>query len=360
MLLPIGEFYKGKRVLITGHTGFIGSWLTKWLDMMDADICGCSLDPPTEPNMYELLHLSENIRDVRLDVRDYESLYSAVKDFAPEIVFHLAAQPLVLKSYEDPIATIETNVVGTANLLECVRKVGNTNVIIVMTSDKVYQNEEWVYPYRETDPLGGRDPYSASKSCADIIVNSYRESFFKDSGVGVSTIRAGNVIGGGDWAPHRIVPDIVAGILNNAPIQIRNPDSIRPWQFVLEPLSGIFLLVEKMYSNQAKYSGAWNFGPEQKKLVTVRDLTHRFVKYWGSGEYEFQNNNDCKEANYLQLDISRAMTELGWRPIYDFENAIKNTVDWYKHWHEDKRSISQLTEHQIHSYGDCMRNSDGR
>ena len=334
--------------MVTGHTGFIGSWLTKWLDTMDADICGCSLGPPSTPNMYELLHMDENIRDVRLDVRDYELLYRAVKDFAPEIIFHLAAQPLVLKSYEDPIATIETNVVGTANLLECVRKVGNTKVIVVMTSDKVYQNKEWVYPYRETDPLGGRDPYSASKSCADIIVNSYRESFFKDSGVGVSTIRAGNVIGGGDWGAYRLIPDLVRAISSNVPLKLRNPDAVRPWQYVLEPISGMMNLAHKMWTNPLKFSSDWNFGPIDG-CKSVIELVYLAMREFGNHPIQMQEVQNHSEARTLLLDINKTKSVIGWSPILNLEKSIKLTAQWYKSYFSNG-NLTKITEEQIMEY----------
>ena len=345
----LAEFYRNKRVLVTGHTGFIGSWLTKWLELMNADICGCSLDPPTKPNMFDALNLGGKITDLRIDIRHRDMLRKAIFEFQPEIVFHLAAQPLVLESFDNPVDTFEINVVGTVNLLDCLRKMDKVKSIVVVTSDKAYRNEEWVYPYRETDPLGGKDPYSASKSCQDIVVNSFRESYFSDSGISISSVRAGNVIGGGDWASKRIIPDLVRGIVNNEIVGIRNPDSIRPWQHVLEPVSGMLTLAEKM-CERIKYSGAWNFGPNNQKKVSVKELAGKFIGCWGKGSYKIQKSTVVKEANYLQLDISKANQELGWMPIYDIDITVKKTVEWYKQYGSDKRLIEDLTMDQITAY----------
>ena len=238
------NFYRGKRIFITGHTGFIGSWITKCLSILDAELCGYSLDPPSHPYMFEALDLGSETLDIRGDIRNKDFLKKTLDKFQPEIVFHLAAQPIVLDSYDNPVETFDTNVTGTVNLLNEIRQVDSVKTIVVMTSDKSYRNIEWVYPYRENDILGGKDPYSASKSCQDIVVDSFRESYFSNVGVGISSVRAGNVIGGGDWAPHRIIPDLVRGIVNGEKVKIRNPDSIRPWQYVLEPISGMLSLAD--------------------------------------------------------------------------------------------------------------------
>jgi CDP-glucose 4,6-dehydratase len=348
------KFFKDRRVLITGHTGFVGSWLTKWLLMMESDILGYSLDPPTKPNMYNTIGLSKDIRDLRKDVRDKKSLKRAICDFQPEMVFHLAAQPIVLKSYEAPIETFETNVIGTANLLDELRKIDSAKVIIVMTSDKVYRNNEWVYPYREIDQLGGKDPYSASKSCQDILVNSFRESYFNRAGISVSTIRAGNIIGGGDWGDHRIVPDIIRGLTKSKIIKIRNPESVRPWQYVLQPVSGMLELSYKMWDD-INFSGDWNFGPDHKRGITVRELTSEFIKNWGKGKYSIIKDKDTREANYLQLDTSKAKIFLNWNLNYNFEETVKKTVEWYKNYYEEISSITELTENQIKTYGEGIR-----
>ncbi len=349
------RFYKGKKVLVTGHTGFIGSWLTKVLSMSNSRVLGYSLNPPTNPNMCDVIRLSENITDLRKDVRDKEALMKAIQEFEPEIVFHLAAQPIVLESYDNPVETFETNVMGTVNLLESLRRVGSAKVIVVMTSDKVYKNNGSSYSYREDDPLGGKDPYSASKSSQDIVVSSFIESYFDSMRVGISSIRAGNVIGGGDWGAHRIVPDVVRGLTEGKIIRIRNPDSVRPWQYVLEPISGMLLLAQRMWGD-IKFSGGWNFGPNNKREITVKELVDEFLKKWGSGSYTIAKDNDAREANYLQLDISKAKNALDWFPKYNFEEIIDETVGWYKAYYENKNNIDSVTEKQIKAYFEGRKN----
>ena len=348
------DFFEGKNVLITGHTGFIGSWLTKVLSVNGSRILGYSLNPPTVPNMYDAIQLSKDVTDLRKDVRDHESLKKAIHEFEPEIVFHLAAQPIVLESYDNPVETFDTNVMGTVGLLEILRRVGSVKIIVVMTSDKVYRNNECVYPFREIDPLGGKDPYSASKSCQDIIVNSFRESYFDSMGVSISSIRAGNVIGGGDWGANRIVPDVVRGLTEGNIIRIRNPDSVRPWQYVLEPISGMLLLTQRMWDD-IKFSGEWNFGPSNQREITVKELLDNFLKNWGGGRYTIAKDNEAREANYLQLDISKAKNVLGWFPKYDFEESIEKTVEWYKEYYENKDNINDVTEKQIRAYFEGRR-----
>jgi CDP-glucose 4,6-dehydratase len=347
-------FYRGKRVFVTGHTGFIGSWLVKLLSMLNAEVCGYALGPPTKPNMYESLKMTPPIEDIRGDINK-GPLRKALKDFSPEIVFHLAAQPIVLEAYGNPAETFDTNVMGTVNLLDSIRTINSAKVIIVMTSDKVYENNDWVYPYREIDKLGGEDPYSASKSCQDIVVSSFRKSYFADLRIGISSIRAGNVIGGGDWGKYRIVPDIVRGITENKIIKIRNPESTRPWQHVLEPISGMLELAEKMWDH-IDFSGEWNFGPNNQREITVKVLVNEFLKKWGSGSYTIAKDDEAKEANYLQLDISKAKNVLGWLPKYNFEEMIDETVRWYKAYYEDKDNIDSVTEKQIKAYFEGIKN----
>ena len=343
------NFYKGKRIFITGHTGFIGSWITKCLSMFDVELCGYALDPPSQPNMFEALDLGSETLDIRGDIRNKDLFRKTINDFQPEIVFHLAAQPIVLDSYDNPVETFDTNVTGTVNLLNEVRRVDSVKTIIVMTSDKSYRNNEWVYPYRENDALGGKDPYSASKSCQDIVVNSFRESYFSNSGVGISSVRAGNVIGGGDWAQHRIIPDLVRGIVNGEKVKIRSPDSVRPWQYVLEPISGMLSLAERMY-NDIKFSGAWNFGPAQNTEISVKELVDKFINIWGSGSYEIDEVQNYNEANYLQLDISKAKRELSWTPQYNFDVALEETVEWYKEYYRNPAFMDKKTGEQIEEY----------
>ncbi len=344
----IRDFYSKKRIFITGHTGFIGSWLTKWLTLLDSEVCGYSFDPPSKPNMYDLLNLGDSVIDIRGDVRNMESIQKAMLDFNPEIVFHLAAQPIVLNSYENPVETFDINVTGTVNLLNELRNIPSVKTIIVMTSDKSYKNNEWVYPYRENDTLGGKDPYSASKSCQDIVITSFRESYFSNSGIGISSIRAGNVIGGGDWAPFRVIPDLVRGIVNGETVKIRNPYSVRPWQHVLEPISGMLMLAERMHEN-VEFSGNWNFGPESHKEISVKELVETFIDLWGSGNYSIEEMKSYNEADYLQLDISKAKRMLKWTPRYNLSAALKETVDWYKSYYI-KEDMNKITESQIKEY----------
>ena len=343
------KFYQNKKVLVTGHTGFIGSWLSECLVLLNSKVSGYALDPPTIPNLFESLNLTDLIEDNRGDVRNSKLLRKTIREFEPEIVFHLAAQPIVLNSYESPVETFDINVTGTVNLLNELRNIDSVRTIIVMTSDKSYRNNEWVYPYRESDVLSGKDPYSASKSCQDIVVNSFRESYFSNSGVGISSIRAGNVIGGGDWAPFRIVPDLDRGISTGKTVKIRNPDSVRPWQHVLEPISGILKLGEEMYKNM-KFSSDWNFGPEINREITVKELADTFIGYWGSGNYSIDGKQRNEEANYLQLDINKAKRELKWMPRYDFKTAVKQSVEWYKSFYTDRSNVRKKTEEQINKY----------
>jgi CDP-glucose 4,6-dehydratase len=343
------EFYLNRKVLVTGHTGFIGSWLSEWLVLLNSNVCGYALEPPTSPNLFETLTSTNLLIDKRGDVRDSKLIRKTIREFNPEVVFHLAAQPIVLDSYHSPVETFDTNVTGTVNLLNELRQIQSVKTIIVMTSDKSYRNNEWVYPYRENDLLGGKDPYSASKSCQDIVVDSFRESYFLNTGVGISSIRAGNVIGGGDWAPYRIIPDLVRGIVNGEKVKIRNPDSIRPWQHVLEPISGMLILAEKMHNN-IDFSGSWNFGPENHTEVTVKELAETFIGFWGSGSYTIDETQNYKEANYLQLDISKAKRKLNWTPRYNFNAALKKTVEWYKGYYSGKIDMNKKTEEQIEEY----------
>ena len=349
---PIKDFYSNKKVLITGHTGFIGSWLTKWLTMLDAEVCGYSIDTPSRPNMYDLLNLGDSVVDIRGDIRNREAVQKAMLNFNPEIVFHLAAQPIVFESYDDPVETFDINVTGTVNILNELTRSKSVRTITVVTSDKSYHNNEWVYPYREVDPLGGKDPYSASKSCQDIVVDSFRDSFFKEQGVGISSIRAGNVIGGGDFAKYRIVPDIVRAISNDDILRVRNPDSVRPWQHVLEPISGMMLLTKRMYED-TNFSGSWNFGPDSLVAKTVKELVEKFIYYYGKGNYKIQNSQSFKESSYLQIDVSKAKRVLNWKPCLDFDKTVKKTVEWYKIFLNNQTDLNKITERQINEYANC-------
>ena len=346
--MEIESFFKNRKILVTGHTGFIGSWLTKWLIMLSADVCGYALEPPTELSMYDTLGLDKFLIYVKGDIRNSKLLRKTLMEFQPEIVIHLAAQPIVFESYLNPVDTFDVNVTGTVNLLSELKTVESLKTIIIMTSDKSYHNNEWVYPYRENDVLGGKDPYSASKSCQDIVVNSFRESYFYNSGIGISSIRVGNVIGGGDWAPFRIIPDLVRGIVKGETVKIRNPNSVRPWQHVLEPISGMLMLAERMYNN-IEFSEDWNFGPENHEDITVKELAETFIKLWRSRNYIIEKMQSYNEANYLQLDISKTKRELKWTPRYNFNAALKETVNWYKAYYK-KENMNKITENQIKEY----------
>jgi len=348
------KFYKNKKVFITGHTGFKGSWLTLWLTELGANVIGYALEPPTIPSLFETLNLKERITHLIGDVRDEEKLKKIIKLYRPEFVFHLAAQPLVRYSYVAPKYTYEVNIMGVVNLLEAVRETDSVKVVIVVTSDKCYENREWIYGYREIDPMGGYDPYSSSKGCAELILSAYRRSFFDKLGIGLSSVRAGNVIGGGDWQKDRLVPDCIKALSEGRVIKIRYPKSIRPWQFVLEPLSGYILLAIKMSEDRIKFSGAWNFGPSDNDILTVEELTKRVVAYWGGGTYEAERSSEIfHEANLLKLDCSKANFLLNWHSIYSVDEAIKNTVKWYKNYYEGSNqkelyclSINQILEYQ--------------
>jgi len=334
--------FTGKRILVTGHTGFKGSWLTLWLTKLSAEVIGYSLEPPTKPSLFEILNLKEKIIHIIGDIRDEEKLKKILKKYKPEIVFHLAAQPLVRVSYKEPKLTYETNVIGTLNLLEAVRETQSVRVVIVVTSDKCYENKEWVYGYRESDPLGGYDPYSSSKACTELLVSSYRNSFFnpenygKTHQVALATVRAGNVIGGGDWQVNRLIPDCVKALSKGESIKIRNPNAIRPWQHVLEPLSGYLLLAQKMWKEPTKYCEAWNFGPFERDIATVKEIVEKVINLWGEGKYEVERDTRFHEAGLLRLDISKAMMKLGWCPKWDLDIALERTVKWYKLFYENE------------------------
>ena len=333
------EFYRGKRVFITGHTGFKGAWLCKILLLAGAEITGFSLEPPTKPNLFELANLGEEITSVIGDIRDLPAMQKAFDAACPEIVFHLAAQPIVRESYRDPVGTYSTNVTGTVNLLECVRQnvisggVTPLRSVVIITTDKVYLNREWAWGYREDEMLDGFDPYSNSKSCAELAVHSYCNSFFADRGVAVSTARAGNVIGGGDFAPDRIIPDCVRAVQSGNPLQIRNPHSTRPYQHVLEPLAAYLMIGQRQWENN-DVAGWYNVGPDDCDCVTTGELVQLFQKQWGSG-FSWENKaetNAPHEASFLKLDSTKLKTTFGWKPRWHMDEAIARTVDWTKVW----------------------------
>ena len=348
--------YKDKTVLVTGHTGFIGSWLVLWLQSLGAKVVGYSLESSTKPSLFETLGLENEITHIIGNVQDNQNLSDNIEKYKPEIVIHLAAQPLVRVSYEDPVETFRTNILGTVNILDSIRKSGSVSSCVVMTSDKCYQNLDADRFHKETDPLGGSDPYSASKGAAEIITNSFRNSFFNKSNI--ATVRAGNVIGGGDWAKDRIVPDCIRALTTNKKIMVRNPSSIRPWQFVLEPISGILWLGSKLYTKPEKYSEAWNLGPNQTSNITVEKVVQNIIRIWdkdGSEKGSWldtskESKNQPNESISLLLDSTKALTSLEWKTIYSFETAINQTVSWYKSYYNNDTSMKELSVHQIEQY----------
>jgi CDP-glucose 4,6-dehydratase len=345
------EVFKSKKVFITGHTGFKGSWLAYILYQAGADVLGYALPPVTENSHFNLLNLENKIKHVEGDICNRDLLINTLSEFQPEFVFHLAAQALVRPSYQDPVLTFKTNVEGSANLLEAVRLCESVRSLVYITSDKCYENVEWIWGYRENDILGGKDPYSASKAAAEIVFYSYQNSFFKNrANFGSATTRAGNVIGGGDWAIDRIIPDCIRSISKNTSITLRNPNATRPWQHVLEPLSGYLLLANKLYYYQHEYDGAWNFGPLTKEVKTVKEVAEQLIENIGTGVIEVQiNSNNVHEANLLQLNCDKANQLLNWFPRWSVNKTIAETAIWYKSYLEAK-DVEKITHSQIVKY----------
>lgn len=350
--MSLDSLYRGKTVLITGHTGFKGSWLATWLKILGARVVGFSLPPEHgKPNLFESAKVEHGMASIFGDIRNPSSIASAFKSYEPEIVFHLAAQSLVRRSYHDPVDTFSTNVLGTVNVLETIRQNPSVRFAIIITSDKCYENREWVYAYRENDPLGGYDPYSASKGCAELVTSAYRNSFFSKEGhVAIASARAGNVIGGGDWADNRLIPDIIKALSSNVPVNLRNPNAIRPWQHVLDPLMGYLLLGEQLWKHGDSFAEAWNFGPGDDSMMSVRELTEKVISIWNSGELKVMADSEFHEAQYLKLDSSKARVRLGWRPMIPIDSAIEITVSWYRSYLRDPGSSGKMIEDQIKDY----------
>lgn len=346
------DTYKNKKVLITGATGFKGTWLSIWLRTLGAQVIGYSLWPNTTPSMFDICHMKDKITSIIGDVRDYESIEKVCREYEPNIIFHLAAQPLVRLSYKEPLKTYETNVMGTANILEAAKNCNSVEAVIVITTDKCYENKEWVYGYRENDPMGGYDPYSSSKGCVELIVSSYRNSFYNDRSIPLASVRAGNVIGGGDWAEDRLIPDFVRAVSQNNDIIVRNPLATRPWQHVLEPLSGYLWLGALMVKDKEKYNSGWNFGPRDSDILNVEDILRLCTSSWGKGEMKFHEGYNPHEANSLKLDISKANTYLKWKPVKDVKTAVYDTIEWYKTYYETNKNMYDYTIKQIHEYED--------
>ena len=342
------EFWKGKRVLLTGHTGFKGGWLSLWLQTLGVNLHGLSLDPPTQPNLYTFAKIAHDMSSTIGDIRNFDLVNQVFKKFRPEIVIHMAAQPLVLHSYREPLETYSTNLMGTVHILESVRLSNSVRILVNVTTDKCYENREWVWGYREDEPMGGADPYSNSKGCAELATSAYRQSFFSKAGIGIASVRAGNVIGGGDWALNRLIPDILRSFEQKKPVIIRNPNSIRPWQHVLEPLSGYLRLAELLWEDPLRYSGGWNFGPHDDDAKTVLSIVEYMVKKWGNGAEWIQESSSLHEASYLKLDISKSRNYIGWNPRWSLEKALDSTIDWYKSYIEKGnlrlKTVSQIEE----------------
>lgn len=326
------EFWKGKKVFLTGHTGFKGSWLSIWLHSLGAVVKGYALDPSTTPSLYEIAGVDSLVESDIKDIRDYSALSSSILEFSPDIVFHMAAQPLVRESYEEPLKTYQTNVLGTANLLEAVRSCPSVRAVVNITTDKCYENNEWVWGYKETDPMGGRDPYSSSKGCSELVTASYRDSYLKAAKIGVATARAGNVIGGGDWAKDRLIPDILRAFEESRPVIIRNPNATRPWQHVLEPLSGYIMLAHHLFIDPDKFSEGWNFGPYDSDVWRVESILDRMTTLWPGSSWSIVESAKYHEAMLLKLDISKVVAILGWRPTWDLATALEKIISWHKCW----------------------------
>ncbi len=349
-------FFKNKKVFITGHTGFKGSWLSILLKYLGADVCGYALKPPTEPNMFELCGLNSKIKSIIGDIRNLDFLKNAITNFNPEIIIHMAAQPLVRESYKNPVETYQTNLMGTVNILESARYCSDLKVIINVTTDKCYENKEWFWAYRENERLGGYDPYSNSKACSEMITSAYRNSFFNPEeyekhGVAIGTCRAGNVIGGGDWAEDRLIPDCIKALLAGKDIIIRNPNSIRPWQFVLEPLTGYLTLVEDLYDNGIENSGAFNFGPDENDIQPVEWIVKKMTDLWGNNaKYKvISNPKDFHEAKFLKLDCAKAKSVLNWKPVWNIEKTIEKIIEWYQNY-INKKDMYKISEEQIKQF----------
>lgn len=345
------DFWQGKRVLLTGHTGFKGSWLSLWLQSMGSMLRGVALEPPTEPALFNVARVAEGMEHRIADIRNFEAFKAQIDEFQPEIVIHMAAQPLVRLSYSQPIETYATNVMGTVHVLEAARHVSSVKAIVNITTDKCYENREWVWGYREDEPMGGYDPYSNSKGCAELVSSAYRKSYLKEAGIALATARAGNVIGGGDWAVDRLVPDILSALEKQEPVLIRNPHAIRPWQHVLEPLSGYLLLAERLFTSGQTDAEGWNFGPRDEDARPVQWVVERLCESWGNGaSWALQPGEHPHEASFLKLEISKARQRLQWTPRWSLETALNRIVEWHQAWlnGHDMRAlcIQQITQYE--------------
>lgn len=326
------EFWKNKKIFLTGHTGFKGSWLSIWLQSMGAIVKGYSLEPNTNPNLFSVAKVSEDMDSEIGDIRDLKQISKSMKNFNPDILIHMAAQPLVRLSYKEPVSTYTTNVIGTVNVLEAARSCSNLKAIVSVTTDKCYENKEWEWGYRENEPMGGHDPYSSSKGCAELVTSAYRRSFFySENGAALASARAGNVIGGGDWADDRLIPDILRAFEKSKPVIIRNPISTRPWQHVLEPLSGYLVLAQELFLNGKEFAEGWNFGPKDDDCKPVNWILDKMVSNWGEGaKWELDKKNNPHEAGFLKLDCSKASNKLKWQPKWSLQETLKLIIEWHQ------------------------------
>ncbi|MBU1425724.1 MAG: CDP-glucose 4,6-dehydratase [Gammaproteobacteria bacterium] len=352
-------FWNGRRVLLTGHTGFKGSWLSLWLQSMGAQVTGYALAAPTNPSLFEVAEVAKGMTSIVGDIRDLELMRKVFAEQRPEIVIHMAAQALVRHSYVEPVETYSTNVMGTVNVLEAIRTTSSVKAVVNVTSDKCYDNREWVWGYRENEAMGGFDPYSSSKGCAELVTAAYRNSYFhpdkyQTHGVALASGRAGNVIGGGDWAEDRLIPDIVRAIAQGKPVNIRNPHAIRPWQHVLEPLSGYLVLAQKLFEEGTSYAEGWNFGPNDEDAKPVEWIVDKLTKTWGEGaSWVLDGGNHPHEAHYLKLDCSKAKTRLGWHPRWHLEDALGAIIEWQRAY-RDGKDMRELTLRQIDAYNNSI------
>ena len=362
-LVVSNEFWKDKKVIITGHTGFKGSWLSLWLQNMGAQVVGVSLDPPTSPSLYDQANVAQKMLSLRADIRDLDKIKDIFNEHKPEIVFHLAAQPLVRYSYREPVETYQTNVMGTLNILEGIRSIDSVRAAVMITTDKCYENREWEWGYRENEPMGGHDPYSSSKGCAELLIASYRDSYYptekyNEHKTAIASVRAGNVIGGGDWAEDRLIPDIIRAVKSKSTVHIRNPNSVRPWQHVLEPLDGYIELAEKLFNFGGAYAEGWNFGPREEDARPVQWIVESMTNQWGEdANWVVDDGDHPHEANYLKLDCSKAHAKLNWWPKWSLETALGKIIEWHKAELSDA-DMNMITLQQIESYIKDKENND--
>ena len=356
------SFWKNRSVLLTGHTGFKGGWLSLWLGALEANVTGYALDPPTQPSLFEQADVPSSVRSVRADVRDFQRLKAVISECRPDVIIHLAAQSVVRRGYEDPIETYSSNVIGTVNLLEALRQLGRPCVVVIVTSDKCYENREWAWGYRENDSLGGHDPYSNSKACAELVTSAFRSSYFPPDafahhGVAVASARAGNVIGGGDWTRDQLIPDLMRAFVAGQPCLIRNPCAVRPWQFVLEPLRGYLMLAERLAEDPGLFASAWNFGPSEEDARPVSWIADELARSWGGrASWRDDARTHPPEARYLRLDTSKTRASLGWHPLLPLERALEWTAEWYLAFHAGD-DLGPLTRTHIQRYEAILHDS---